>query len=351
MFNNKLFKNDRYKEKLLLSYKRQLSIVVGERRVGKTFLISCCRVEEAIKEKQITFLWLRISKTEIDDAKGEFFSDIEKFKIFPNYSFRVVGKYGYAKNLTTKEEFPICYFDFIKNSQNIKSIPFPYVKYVVLDEFMEEKTNNKYKKTYQSLMSIAYSVFEFRPVRCILIGNAVSIINPIFEKLGVKDISRAFTKGKTYVIENTNYEPQYDKFREQAKDSSFGQLVKGSDYEKYSLNNDFLLDDYEGVDEKVKVSLDDLLVAIKLESGVIGVYYNEKRITFKTIKERSVKDEYVITPYTNFAKNDIIYMKYNERIYKRIFSLTTKHKVIYSSLQIKNEICNLRDKVLGSFTS
>lgn len=102
MFLNKSnLDSTRYNSQLLLSYKRKLSMVVGERRVGKTFHFVWKLVEKSLKKHAITFMWLRIMKTEIDEAKASFFEDIEKFNIFPEYSFKVVGNYGYATLLAT----------------------------------------------------------------------------------------------------------------------------------------------------------------------------------------------------------------------------------------------------------
>lgn len=333
----------RYNSQLLLSYKRKLSMVVGERRVGKTFHFVWKLVEKSLKKHAITFMWLRIMKTEIDEAKASFFEDIEKFNIFPEYSFKVVGNYGYATLLATGETFPICYFGFIKNAQTIKGTAFPYVEVIVLDEFMQEEGSQPCKNAVNLLNSIIYSVFSLRKVRCILIGNAVTMVNPFFVHFGIKDINRPFTKGKEYVVENVNYEKKYAQFRENAKNSDFGKLVKGTDYEKYALDNKFVLDDTSDV-QKLKLKHDDIVCAFQLEK-LINVYIDKNYLYFEATKKT---DAPIYTPFVNKAKNDIIYMKYSADLFKRIFSLVNVRKVIYDSLLTKSEVNELMKKVVGN---
>ena len=333
----------RYDCQRVLSYKRQLTFVVGDRRVGKTFKYKLKCIKKSLIKHAITFMWLRIMKTEIDEAKASFFEDIEKLNIFPEYSFKVVGNYGYATLLSTGETFAICYFGFIKNAQTIKGTAFPYVEVVVLDEFMQEEGMQPCKNMVNLLFSILYSVFSLRKIRCVLLGNAVTMVNPFFVHYGVRDINRPFTKGKDYVIENVNYEERYATFRDNAKKSDFGNLVKGTDYEKYALENKFVMDDTSDV-RKLKLNKSDIVCAFQLEK-LINVYIDKNYLYFEATKKT---DAPIYTPFVNKAKNDIIYMKYSAELFKRIFSLVNVRKVIYDTLLTKSEVNELMKKVVGN---
>lgn len=346
MFLNKThLDTTRYTSQLLLSYKREVSMVVGDRRVGKTFHFVYKAVEKALKKHTITFMWLRIMKTEIDKVKPTFFADIEKFNIFPEYSFKVVGDYGYATLLSTGETFPICVLGFVKNAQTIKGSPYPDVEEIYLDEFMQEEGSQPCKNVVTLLYSIAYSVFSLRKVKLILIGNAVTMVNPFFVHFGIRDINRPFTKGKLYVVENVNYEDKYKEFRKKAKDSSFGKLVKGSDYEKYALDNKFVLDDISDV-TKLKLDKSNIICAFKLDN-LINVYVNKDYLYFEDTK-KPLSNIPIYTPFVDKAKGDIIYMKYSADLFKKIFSLCNVRKIRYNTLLTKNQVFELMKKVVGN---
>ena len=343
-YNTTKLDNTRYDLSLLLSYKRQVSMVVGDRRVGKTFRVLRECVKVALKTHSLSFVWLRITKKESDEIKDTFFDDIIAYNVFPDYSFKVSGNLCYASLIETGETFPIGYISFVKNAQTIKGMTFPNVKYVVLDEFMQEEGTLKCKSVVTLLNSILYSVFSLRPIRAILIGNAVTMINPFFVHFGIRDICRPFTKGKNYVIENVNYEKRYEKFRENAKSSEFGRLVEGTDYEKYALENKFVLDDTSDV-RKVETNENDLVFAIKLEH-LINVYITHDYIYFKSVKKTATT---TYTPITTLAKSGIIYMKYNSDLFKKLFSLINSLKIVYDTLLTKDEIIALMKKVNGSY--
>ena len=345
VINTKHLKKDRWKIAPILSYKRPLSIAVGQRRVGKSFRATFFLVKRALQRRKLSFMWLRVSKTEIDDAKAKFFADMEAFGVFPEYSFSVIGHIGYATELATGERFEICYFDFVKNKQNIKSIPFPDVEFIVLDEGIEEKTQNKYKNIYEDLMSIGYSVFSLRKIKILVIANAVTMDNPIFNALGVKDINRAFTKSKNWVIENVMYEKEYDKFNEEAKASDFGRMVKDTSYGDYALNNKFMLDDVSKVKELRVYSKIEFIIVY--EDIKISVHNEKGFIYFKEFKG-STSNHFSITPFTSLAKNDIIFMKYNDNFLKAYFTIAINKGYLCSSLKVSNIVGSLIEKSLST---
>lgn len=330
--------------RLALSYKRPYTFIVGVRGVGKTYSMTKFLVKKALETHSLYFMWLRVAKTELDNCKNEFFSDMEKDNCFPNYTFRVVGNYGYAKDLTTHEEFAICYFNFIKASQDIKGTPLPTIQYIVCDEFIEESTS-PYKKMLIDTFSICESVFRLRRVKCIFLGNAVTMENVFFKYFKIKDINRPFTKGKQYVIENTAYEDIYKGYMKAHEESDNGKITKNSDYGSYANNNDFMLDNLEGViDLKINYKWK-CLIGIKLDSGLVGVYSDNNGVYFV---ERKKFSEMIVTPYTTYAKNDIIYLRYTDELFKNLFSITNRKKCYFTSLSIKNEINTLKEKCLGN---
>ena len=84
---------DRWDDGELRSYKRKISIVVGDRRVGKTFKLTIKMVKRSLEIEDLACIWLRINKTECDELLDKFMDDIVSFDVFPDYVFRRIGNY------------------------------------------------------------------------------------------------------------------------------------------------------------------------------------------------------------------------------------------------------------------
>lgn len=347
--NWKNVKKDRYRVKELLSYKRSISLVVGERRVGKTFEILLTLILDALRREQLTFTWWRLTKIEYDACKQDFFNDMTAFNIFPDYSFKVVGNYGYATYTKDGSSFPICYLGYLKNHQTIKGVPFPYVRTNVVDEWFEEEGKSKIKKKVTMLHSINYSIFELRKIRCILIGNAVTIDDPIFKSYDITNIDRPFTKNRNIVVENTDKEKKYEAFKKQAKESSFGQLVSGTEYGDYALNNKFLLDDYTKINPTIKVTVKNkAITSFSLENHIIALYQIDNFFYLKEVKKPIAP---CITPFTNEANKDIIYMRSSDLTYKKLFKMLLTKPYYFDSIYSQNLIYNLLNKSLSNMAN
>lgn len=329
----------RYSISLLLSYKRPISMVVGDRRIGKTFFITYFYTKRALERGKLTYIFARLTKKEYDKCKEDFFQDIVKFNLFPEYTFKTVGDKGIATNIKTGVSFPICYFTYLRNAQSLKGVPFPDVEVIIVDEFMQEKGSIILKNAVNLLFSLMYTVFSLRKSKVILIGNAVSIENVFFKHYNITNINRGFTKSKDYVVENTNQEEKYNAFRRKAKASSFGKLVENTDYSKFALDNQFILDDYSSV-RKVKVNTQQQL-CIHFEDIVIGIYKHKEDLYFTNEKKITALS---ITPLTAVAKNGIIYIKPTEQIYKNYVKLALLGRIIYEDLSVKSAFHRLIEK-------
>ena len=345
--NWKNIKKDRYRVKELLSYKRSISLVVGERRVGKTFEILLCLILDALRREELTFTWWRLTKLELDMCKAEFFSDMVAFNVFPEYSFKIVGNYGYATKVSDGYSFPICFLGYLKNHQAIKGTPFPKVRYNVVDEWFEESGKTKVRKKLTMLHSINYTIFELRPVRAIIIGNAVTIDDPLLKAYNITNIDRPFTKNSNIVVENTDKEERYLAFKKQAKESSFGKLVEGTEYGEYALNNKFLLDDYSRIDPTIKVSSEPI-ISISFEKHIIGVFSQNKMFYIKEIKQPSKQ---CITPFTSEVRKGIMYVRSSDAIYKKLFKMLLTLPYYYDSLYTQNMFLTLLNKSMGNMVN
>lgn len=120
----------------ILSYNVPVNILIGERGVGKTYGIKKFLIQRFLKKKE-KFLYLRRYDKELKSVmQKDFFGDIRKE--FPDVKLSTSGKsficnsevFGYAKRLT--------------EAQDLKSVSFDDIKYIVFDEYAIEKNKRYY---------------------------------------------------------------------------------------------------------------------------------------------------------------------------------------------------------------
>lgn len=332
-----------YTDHLILSYKRLYNIIVGERGVGKTFNFTRRGISEGIKTKQKSFVWIRRYEADIDDIKGEFTKDMEANNIFPDYSFDVIKGNIIARNHITQEKFVIGELIALSLYQRKKSKPRPYVKYIVFDEFIAEDGSSYLDNEVYKFLNLCDTIIRHRnDVRVFLLGNAISMVNPYFDYFKIRDLSKNFTKGKFHVVENCDYQI----FREMRRGTAFGKSVVGTIYGDYSIDNKFLLDDTTDVQPKPRGSETlefNLLLNGKLimVSSINNLYYiaRGRDTTFRTY-----------TPYVDDAKSsNAIFIDGRNNILKNIVQMFLDGRILYQSLQVKNEIQMIVRKIKKGF--
>lgn len=327
----------------LLSYKRPYSVCVGLRSVGKTYWFTRYAIKIALKQHSKAFVWVRRYQDDIDEIKSTFFDDMIANNEFPDYEFECRGNKLSAISKSNGEKFEIGELLALSQAQRAKSSPRPTVKLVVFDEFMSESAKYLTNETL-SFYSIIYSIFRTeRPVRVVMLSNAVSIVNPYFTEWGIKSIEQTFTKTGNVVVENCDG----GEFLEQAKNSSFGKSVEGTKYSDYAIDNKFLLDDSTGIAEKPKgenyIYCNLRLHGVMISATVInGLWYFEKA---KDLQQRCY------TVYVDDAQTGqaIFLEKTNWNLIRYLANQFASGFTMFENLEIKNEIVLLARLVIKNF--
>ena len=217
----------------IISYNALLNILVGPRGIGKTFGATEFVTNQFIK-KNDEFVYLRRYKTELSKSIRNFFSSVKKEDKFPDHSLDTKGLTflidekvaGYGMTLST--------------AQQLKSSNFPNVKTIIFDEFLIEPGQGHYlKNEVFAFLGLIETIARTRNIRVFMLGNSVSEINPYFLFFDISipynnDI-KLFKDGMILLqyIRKTN-------FQEAKKDTRFGKLVAGTDYEEYAIENEFI---------------------------------------------------------------------------------------------------------------
>ena len=238
MDNNIFYNYDR-----VISYNAFLNFLIGERGVGKTFGASEFVTRQFIK-KGHEFVYLRRYKTDLDKGRKKFFSALINENKFPDNKLEVKGNTffiddkiaGYAVTLSTAHQF--------------KSSNFPKVKYIIFDEFLIENGQSHYLKNEVNIfLGLIESVARMNDVKILCLGNATNNINPYFLFFDLtlpynNDIK--LYKNGLILLQYMNNEA----YRKAKKQTKFGQLVEGTDYEDYAINNKFNIDNNDFIEKK-----------------------------------------------------------------------------------------------------
>lgn len=252
-----------YNYQRVLSYNALMTYIIGERGVGKSYGAKEFVADRFInKNKQ--FVYLRRYKTELKEAmmkKGHpiFFEQIiynedgTKNKKYENHKLT-------NKNDTMYIDDKLCGFAIPLSIANIlKSSTYNNVDTIIFDEFIIDKGCYHYlQNEVEQLLDVIETVGRLRDIRIIFLGNAVSITNPYFTYFNLSlpynsdiVVSKKDNKGNPLII--VNYIKNL-KYREVKKQSRFGQLIDGTEYGKYAIDNEFLRDSKSFIRKKSKTS-------------------------------------------------------------------------------------------------
>lgn len=230
------------------SYNALLNFIIGGRGIGKSYGAKKMVIKDFIKNGN-QFVYMRRYKTELETAVSTFFDDIiannefgedVEFKVKKNKeitTFEVNGETaGYAIALST--------------SNILKSTSFPLVKTVIYDEFIIDKGVYHYLKDEPiKLLDSLETIGRLRDIKCFLLGNAVSIINPLFTYFNLSTPYggefKTFKDGLIVVHCPVNKE-----YEQAKKASKFGRLIEGTEYGDYAISNKWLRDSTTFIEKK-----------------------------------------------------------------------------------------------------
>lgn len=226
----------------ILSHNRILNMVLSNRGGGKTFNCTRWAIDD-FKRKGAQCAWVRRYQTEIDEMlmNGKFFDAVREY--YPEDELTIEGNLGLING-----EVAI-YFIALSTSRQLKSNNYPFVNKIVFDEFIIDKGRVTYiKNEVEVFLDLYETIARTRDnVRAVLLANSVTIVNPYFLFWNIKpDPKRRFTvKGQICVELFTDSD-----FVNAKKKSRFGQLVEGTRYADYAIENKWLLDNATFIEPK-----------------------------------------------------------------------------------------------------
>ena len=322
----------------MLSYNAFLSLVIGERGVGKSYGMKDYVIRH-YKKHHKKFAWLRRFGADL----GETFGDSKE----PNKFFKGIDQ-EYPKNEFSTEndergKIKYCLMDgkiigygmSLRSAESLKGTEYKDVDTIIFDEFLVGDGGSRYLKDEPMyLLSLIESIARLRKIRVILLGNATSIVNPYFDFFNIHlpyNSNFQTFKENTIVVEYIKNE----KYRQAKLESEFGKLIKGTKYEEYAVENKFINDTQTFI--KKKTSKARLFCNIILNNTIYGVWmdqldmfiskkYNQNYNVTITFDYKSHNEKTLLLKSKNVFMQNIVRHYQNASLYFE--NQTIKHAIL-----------------------
>lgn len=229
-----------------LSYNCLFNFIVGSRGCGKTYAAK----KRAIKlflEKGHQFVYLRRFQDELAETQESYFNDIILNQEFPNVHIEYRnGCYfvndqlaGYAMALTKAKDY--------------KSISYPLVYFIIFDEFLiEDNGYSRYlKNEVKQFLNFYMSIDRYRGATVFFLANSVTMINPYFMYFNISlPYGSNIARKKDILLQLV----QNEEYINNRKQTRFGQMIEGTEFADYAIENKFTMDNKSFIMKKTEKS-------------------------------------------------------------------------------------------------
>lgn len=319
-----------YDKAQLLSHNKIMNMVLSNRGGGKTFHFTRWGIDD-FKKNGNQCVWVRRYQTEIDEMllNGKFFDAVRDY--YPNDELKVEGNLGLVNGEVA------FYFIALSTSRQLKSNNYPRVNKIVFDEFIIDKGRVTYLKAeVEVFLDLYETVARMRDnVRAVLLANSVSIVNPYFLFWNIKpDTRKRFTvQGQVCVELFTDAD-----FIDQKKKTRFGQLVNGTRYGEYAIENQWLLDRNTFVEEKTPEA--EFMMGMKYNGVMYGFWvdYRKGLIYANKQYDPSSYSLYCLTRDDHEANLLLIKSLSESKRIQRIVFAFRNGLLRFSDMQVKNQV-------------
>ena len=314
----------------LLSQRCVFNFVIGNRGGGKTYGGKKLVINR-FKKTGAQFVWVRRYRTEIDTL-SDFWADIKN--AFPDDELTQQGDKLYINGDLAG------YLIALSTSMQLKSVAYPLVKTIIMDEFIIDKGRINYLKNEAHVfMELYETVARMREnVTAIFFGNAISIVNPYFDFFKVTpELGRRYTKKNGICIE-FYFNEEFIATKENTK---FGQLIKSTSYGEYNMKNKFLRDSDSFIETRPASAANKLYQFI-LDSEKFSLWqdYKYQRFYIDRNFEKNFGEyrTYVSNPVDmDDSDKSMIMLKKNSMIAKRLIQLIERGDLYFCDQSAKQK--------------
>lgn len=322
----------------LLSYNRFFNIAIGSRGCGKSFAGKKWCISDFKKSKK-QFIYLRRTEEDIRRTKDSFFRDIRKEGYFSDDEFAIDG------NLFLINKDVAGYAMSLSLSGNVKSNSMPEVNKILYDEFLIDtrKTRVGYLRDETGLLVNLFETIDRGKdeTRVLMLSNSSSVVNPYFQKWGIKIPKGAkFVKtGKEIVTEIVHNED----FQQWKSQTRFGQFLNGTDEGRSIIGNEFTADNYAFV-EKLS-GHKNYLFTMQYEGTSVGVWYVKPGIYYCSSETQYCVWNFAFSTLDHGVNSIMFKNARQNRLVKNLLEAHDFGNVRYENIQIKGVVMELFDYI------
>ena len=318
-----------YDKAQLLSHNKIMNMVLSNRGGGKTFHFTRWGIDD-FKKTGAQCVWVRRYQTEIDEMllNGKFFDAVRPY--YPNDELKIEGNIGFVNGEAA------FYFIALSTSRQLKSNNYPLVNKIVFDEFIIDKGRITYLKAeVEVFLDLYETVARMRDnVRAVLLANSITVVNPyfLFWNIKLNPNKRFTTQGQVCVELFTDAD-----FIEQKKKTRFGQLVNGTRYGDYAIDNKWLLDNDTFIESKTPTA--EFMLGMKYNGVMYGFWvdYKEGLIFVNKKYDPSSYRLFCLTKDDHEANLLLIKTLNDSRRVKQIVFAFRNGLLRFEDMQVKNQ--------------
>ena len=333
----------------VMGYGSTFNFLITSRGLGKTYGAIKMAVKDYLKNGH-EFIYLRRYKTEISSASKHLFDALNLNKEFKDYNLLCEGnKFFIQKHKTDDNEKPekqlIGYAIALSTANILKSTNFAKVRTIIYDEFLLGPGVFHYlPNEVEAFLDFYETVSRMRDVRVFFLGNAITQSNPYFNyfhlTLPFNSNFKTFKNGLIVVNYATN-----EDYVEAKKITKFGQLIAGTHYSDYAIENDWLSDDEAFIEKKVGYCKN--ISVVKINGKLYGVWRSSEN------KRYYISEDYdpcnICVMSLDKADHDEETILMNARknpFFKFVIDNFRVGNVRFETINVKNEFLTIINKAL-----
>ena len=332
-----------------LTYNALYNFIIGNRGGGKTYWSKRWAINDFIKNKK-QFIYVRRYKTELRTVKT-FFNDVAEE--FDGHEFEVKGNVLMVDGEKAGEAMAL------STSKIMKSNSYPNVNKIIFDEFIIDKGVYKYlPNEVEYFLDLYETIARLRDVKVFFLANAITQTNPYFIYFDVelpynKMVQTFYNNGDGRFIKKKLKDfpdvlielVRNDEFIAAKKKQRFGQLIVGTQYSDYAIENDFLRDSSTFIEKKNDRCR--YLYSIQYRGFTFGIWHDFKQglLYLSLDLEKENKISFAFTTDDHKLNTMLVSSIARNGYLKQMFDNYKMGSLRFESMDIKNIFHDLLKEV------